>query len=166
MNSLDIILLLLFLPGLIQGLRKGFLAQGISVAGIVAGVWLAFHYYAALALRLKEHIHTGDTLLNVLAFAVILLLASLLAVVAAKLLTKLVQMATLGWLNRLLGMFFALLTTALTLGLSAVLFDRLNQRFALVSSPILTDSLMYAWLKDLGYTVYPYLQQIVPLTTA
>ena len=41
MNVLDIIILLLFLPGIIRGLTKGLIEQAVSLAGIVASVWAA-----------------------------------------------------------------------------------------------------------------------------
>ena len=45
MNVLDIIILLLFLPGIIRGLTKGLIEQAVSLAGIVASVWAAYKYY-------------------------------------------------------------------------------------------------------------------------
>ena len=41
MNTLDIILLILFIPGVIRGLTKGFLEQAVSLAGIFISVYLA-----------------------------------------------------------------------------------------------------------------------------
>ena len=41
MNTLDIVILLLFIPGIIRGITKGFLEQAISLAGIVLSVYRA-----------------------------------------------------------------------------------------------------------------------------
>ena len=44
MNTLDIILLILFIPGLIRGMSKGFIEQAVSLVGIVLSVYLAFRF--------------------------------------------------------------------------------------------------------------------------
>ena len=44
MNTLDIVILLLFIPGIIRGLSKGFLEQAISLAGVVLSVYLAYRF--------------------------------------------------------------------------------------------------------------------------
>ena len=56
MNVLDIVILLLFVPGIIRGLTKGFIEQAVTLAGIVAAVWMAYHYWAAVSEKLKTWI--------------------------------------------------------------------------------------------------------------
>ena len=43
MNTLDIILILLFVPGIIRGLSKGFLEQAVAIVGMAISIlFLAF----------------------------------------------------------------------------------------------------------------------------
>lgn len=164
MNLLDIILVILFVPGIIRGLRKGILEQGISLVGIVLGVWLAFRFHDKLAARLQPLMSSAsETVIQVVSFAGILVAVILVVLIIASLLTRLAEMATLGWLNRVLGMVFAIATTALVLGILIILFDTVNTKFELVTSPILSESLLYGPLKDLGYFAFPFLKQIFTL---
>ena len=103
----------------------------------------------------------SETLLNVVSFALILIGVSVLALLLAKLLTKVIEMMMLGWLNRLLGALMACLTTLIVLGVVIVLFDTINLKFDLVHSPILDDSLLYGKIKDLAYIAFPYLKQLL-----
>jgi len=161
MNTLDIVLLILFVPGIVRGLSKGFLEQAISLAGVVASVWAAFHFSSFAAEKLKEYITVSETVLNVISFVVVLVVVLLVVMLVAKLVTKVAQMASLGWLNKGLGLVFAIATTALILSILIILFDTVNLKFELVKSPVLEQSVLYAPLKDLGYYVFPYLKQLL-----
>ena len=161
MNLLDIILLILFIPGIIQGLRKGFVEQGVTLVGIVLSVWMAFKFQAPVAARIAERWETSQTLINVGAFAAILVVVLVVVLLLAKLLTKVLENISLGWLNRVLGLCFSIATTAVVLAVLIILFDTINVKFELVKSPVLTDSLLYGPLKDFGYKVFPYLRQLI-----
>lgn len=165
MNTLDIVILLLFLPGIIRGLSKGFLEQAVSLAGIVATVWLAFHFSTLVSEKLREYITVSETVLNIAGFVVVLVGGMILVLLAAKILTGVAKMAQLGWLNRLLGFAFSLVTSALIISTLIILFDTLNIRFELVKSPVLEESILYGALKDLGYAVFPYLKQLLRLAS-
>ena len=116
MATLDIILLCCFIPGIIRGLSKGFLEQALALAGIVLSVWAAFRFSTLVCSWLKPYVNISETTLNVLSFALILIVISLLVVLVAKLLTKVAELAMLGWLDKTLGLVFALAVNALVIG--------------------------------------------------
>jgi len=160
MATLDIILLLCFLPGIIRGLSKGFLEQALALAGVVLSVWAAFHFSNLVCSWLKPYLEISETLLSVVSFALILIVTSLAALLVGKLLTKLVELALLGWLDKTLGLVFALAVNALVIGVVIILFDTLNVKFGLVKPEVLDGSVVYTGLKDLSYLVFPYLKQL------
>ena len=161
MNTLDIVILLLFIPGIIRGITKGFLEQAITLAGIVLSVYVAYHFSSYACNFIQKYITVSETVLHILGFAATLIVVILLA----KLITKAVEMASLGWLNRALGFIFSILVTALVLGLIAIVFDTLNVKFELVKTSILQDSVLYGHLKDFGYFVFPYMKQLLSLAS-
>lgn len=161
MNTLDIVILLLFIPGIIRGLSKGFLEQAISLVGVVLSVYLAYHFSDFACNIIKQYITVSETVLNVIGFAVVLVVVLLLVMLISKLVTKVAEMASLGWLNKVLGIVFALGTTALVIAILIILFDTVNVKFELVKSNILQDSVLYGHLKDFGYFVFPYLKQLL-----
>ena len=161
MNTLDIVLLLLLIPGIVRGLSRGFLEQAVSLAGVILSVYLAFRFSGAVCERLKEYITVSETLLNVIGFALVLVAVLIVVMIIAKLITRVAEMASLGWLNRVLGLVFSLTIAALILSILLILFDTVNVKFELVKGPILQESLLYGVLKDIGYFVFPYLKQLL-----
>ncbi|MBR1706401.1 MAG: CvpA family protein [Bacteroidales bacterium] len=161
MHVLDIVIAVCFIPGLVRGLSKGFLEQVLCLAGVILGVWAAFRFSGLVCTWLKPYLDISETVLNVVAFALILVAAAYGALLLAKLLTRIVEMALLGWLDRSLGLVFACLVTALVLSVVIILFDTLNVKFALVPEDTLGQSILYGPLKDLGYFVFPYLKELL-----
>ena len=158
MATLDIILLICFLPGIIRGISKGFLEQALALVGIVLSVWAAFHFSGLVATWIKPYVDFSETTVNVIAFALILVAMSLVVLLIAKLLTKVVELAMLGWVDKLLGLVLALAVNALVIGVFIVLFDTVNLKFNLVKPETLDASIVYTTLRDLSYLVFPFLK--------
>lgn len=162
MNSLDVILLVLLLPGVIRGISKGFLEQAISLLGIIVSVWAAFHFQEDICGAIQSHFpDLPETILRVSAFAIILVLVSVLALLLAKLLTRMVKMATLGWINRLLGALAALLLGVSIMSVLVIVYDSLSGGLGFGPGKLTEGSFMYKILKDFGYTLFPYLKQLI-----
>lgn len=160
MNTVDIVLLVCFVPGVIRGIVKGFMVQICSLAGFVASVWCAWKFAAIAAEYLTPYINLSPALLNTITFALILLVVSIVFVLIGKLLAKLMKVVLLGWLDKLLGMVFGILVTAAILGVLIVIFDGLDTQFHLVKGDILKDSVVYQGIKTVALTVFPYLKQL------
>ena len=158
MATLDIILLICFIPGIIRGISKGFLEQALSLAGIVVSVWAAFKFSALVCTWLKPYLSLSETTLSVVAFALILVAVCLAVLIVAKLLTKVLEMSMLGWLDKILGLVFALVVNGLLLGVFVILFDTLNLKFGFVKPEVLDGSVVYTTLRDFCYLVFPYLK--------
>lgn len=162
MNTLDIILLLLFIPGVVRGLAKGLMEQAVSLVGIVLSAWLAYRYFAQMGAWLGSFWETTETVLNIAGFAIILLLAFTVILIIAKLITKLVEMASLGWLNRVLGLALSIFVTALVLGVLILVFEALNGQFEFVKdSKLIEESVVYPILKSFVQFAFPFLKQII-----
>lgn len=160
MGTLDIILLCCFLPALYTGLTKGFVQQIISLVSLLAGAWLAIKFSDAVTQWLAPHLTMSEPFLHILSFVLIFVAAVLVLGLIGKLLNKLLSGASLGWLNRLLGLLLALLETALVLGLLAILFDSLNAQWSLVDPEVLDHSVVYGFLRDLAAKILPALKSL------
>lgn len=163
MNLLDIILLVLLIPGTIRGISKGFLEQAISLVGVVLAVYLAYHFSEPVCVWLDKYINVSETVLHVIGFAVMLLGVLMAVMIVAKLFTRVADMASLGWFNRVLGFIFSLAVSAVIISVLIILFDTVNTKFELVKTPVLNDSVLYGHLKDLGYWIFPYLKELLTL---
>ena len=160
MNVLDIIILLLFLPGIIRGLTKGLIEQAVSLAGIVASVWAAYKYYGAVAIWLDKYIDAPETAVNVMAFLLVLVAGVIVVMIIARILTGIIKMANLHWINRLLGVVLGIAVSAVIISILIILFETVNAKFEITNSPVISESLLYDTLRELGYKVFPYLKEV------
>lgn len=160
MNILDIVLLVCLIPALIQGLRKGFIAQVVAIISLVLGGWLAYKFFAVVTEWLAQWLDITGQALNIISFILIFAVVVTLLFLLGKILEASVKIILLGWLNKLLGLVFALFKYALVIGLLVILFDSINDKFSLVSRSYLDSSFMYSGLKSISYSVFPYLKSL------
>ncbi|MBQ3607760.1 MAG: CvpA family protein [Bacteroidales bacterium] len=163
MNILDIILLICFIPALVQGIRKGFIAQAISIISIIVGIWASARFADVVAGWIAQYITASEQVMKVVAFALILIVVFFLLGLIGKMLEGIFNFVLLGWLNKLLGVVFALLKTALIVGLVIMAFSSLNDTFHLVKEEVLNESVLYPPLKKIAFDVFPYIKDMLNL---
>ena len=161
MAILDIILLLCFVPAIVSGISKGFVKQVVDLVAILIAAWAAFHFSKPLAAWLGTHITLDPTVLNVISFVLIAIVAALLLNLIASLITKAMQALSLGFLNRLLGLVFAVLKVGLILGLLIMLFETLNSSLHLVKPEVTENAVVYTTLRDIANQIFPILKTFV-----
>ena len=161
MNIIDIILLIRFVPAVIQGIRKGFISQVISIISLVLGIWMSARFASLVSTWLAQWITASGQILEIVAFALILVVVFLVLGALGKLLEATIKLIMLGWLNKLLGVVFALLKTGLIVGLVIMAFSSLNATFDIVKPDVLGQSVLYTPLKDIANDVFPYLRDII-----
>lgn len=115
MSLLDItIMVVLALMGL-RGLLRGLIKEVAALTALVLGGWLAYRYHAVAATPLKPLLPTAAA--EVVAFVLLLILVGLAAHLLGNLLTGLIKLALLGWVNRLGGVALGLVEGSLILGM-------------------------------------------------
>lgn len=100
MNWLDI--LIIVVAGILGfvGLRNGIIRTAFGIAGLIGGIVLAGRYYGGLAHLISP---AGAIWATIAAYAIILLATLIVASVIGWLVARLVRIAMLGWLDRLVG---------------------------------------------------------------
>lgn len=161
MSTPDIIILICFLPAIISGIMKGFIEQAIALVSLILGAWLAFKFSTVVSGWLQPYFEVSETVLNVISFAVIMVAVVLVLFVLSKILTGVTKLVMLGWLDRLLGLVFALLKAGLLIGIAIILFDILNVKFEFVEEKVLDESVLYAPIRDIAYVIFPYLKELL-----
>lgn len=163
MNILDIIILLCLIPAIIQGIRKGFISQAISIVSIVVGIWASARFANLVTSWVSQYITASEQVLKIVAFALILVVVFVVLGLLGKLLESVLKLVMLGWVNKLLGVAFSLLKAVLILGLVIMLFNSLNSTFGFVKPEVLNESVLYQPLKSIADSVFPYIQNMLTL---
>ena len=161
MSVLDIILLVCFIPALITGISKGFIQQAAGLASVILGTWLAFKFSEKLSVLMAPGLNLDEKWLHVISFAIILIITILLLALVGKILSGVLELATLGWVNRVLGFIFAIFKAALLLGLVISIFENFNARWELVRPELLEGSPVNIALKGFALKVFPYLKSLI-----
>jgi len=161
MSTPDIIILLCFLPAIISGITKGFIEQVVALLSLILGAWLAFKFSNVVGEWLKPYFEVSETVMHVISFAVIVIAVVLVLFFIGKILTGVTKLVMLGWLDRLLGLVFAILLAGLIIGIGIILFDTVNVKFELVDEAVLEESVLYGPIRDIAYTVFPYLKELL-----
>ena len=161
MAILDIILLLCFIPAIVSGISKGFVKQVTDLVAILLAAWAAFHFSAPLSAWLGQRITLDPTVLKVISFVLIAVIAAVLLNLVSALITKALSALSLGFLNRLLGLVFSILKVALVLGLLILLFESLNSTLHLLKPEVTENAVVYGFLRDAANSIFPILKTFV-----
>lgn len=159
MNTIDILILICFIPAMVQGVTKGFIAQLTSLVSVILGAWLSFKFSNLVCEWLKPYLDIPQQILQVIAFILIMTAVIIGLYFIGKMLISVIRLAMLGWLDRCLGVLFAFLKTAVVVGIVIILFNTVNTNFHIVKESLLDQSVLYPIFKDAAYTVFPYFKE-------
>jgi membrane protein required for colicin V production len=155
---IDVLLLLFIVLAVFKGLRQGFLLAVFSAVAFIVGLAAAVKLSAALAGYLKDSVHVSTRWLPVLAFIAVFLGVVLLVRGGARLLEAAVDLAMMGWLNKLAGvLLYALVYTII---LSVLLFYAVQVH--LISGGTLSSSVTYPFIRPWGPVVIDGFGKFVP----
>ncbi len=159
MNVFDLIFLILFIPAIVKGISKGFIEQIIAIASLFLSAFLAYLFADNVGNWLNAYVEgVSKEVLYVISFVVIIVVTVLLLRLLAKLLSGLVKTISLGWLNSILGVLFALLNTALILGLLLMAFNSFNTSTLHIDTSLLDSSLIYRWISGITEALFPFIE--------
>ena len=143
MSWLDIIILLPLLIGLVRGLMKGLVIEIASIVAIVLGYIGSRLWGAMFAAWLIKQFSWPETVCMVVAYALLFIGISLLLHILARLISKLFQKVSLGWLNRLLGGIFGTLKWAIIVLTLVLCVHRLDEQFQFIQPDLKEQSIIY-----------------------
>lgn len=155
---LDIIVAILLVLALWKGIRNGFILGIFSFLAFIIGLAAAMKLSAVAADYIGQNMSVSERWLPIVAFAAVFLVVVLLVRLGARALEGVVELATLGWLNRLGGVvLFALIYLVI---FSILLFyaDRLE----LINPDTREASVSFPLLQPLGPYLIDGLGVVVP----
>lgn len=161
MNILDFIILLCFIPAVINGLKKGFIAQVMAIIALVLGAWLSYKFSTAMSGWIGQWIEGSDQLLQIISFILIFIVVVFALHLLGKAIEASIKIIMLGWLNKLLGVAFSMVKCMLIIGLLIMVFNSINETFDIVKESKLEESLLYTPIKDMTYSIFPYIKEML-----
>ena len=155
MNIFDIIIAALLLFGFVRGLMKGLFVEVASLVALVGGVYGAIHFSYFIGNFLKESVSWNEEYISLAAFAGTFVVIIVVIALLGKALTKLVNFASLGIINKILGGIFGALKIGLILSVIFIFFSKMNDTIPFIKKETLDASILYKPVKKIAPTIFP-----------
>jgi membrane protein required for colicin V production len=137
MNPLDTIILVILGFTLIRGSFRGLVKEISSIIGVLAGFYAGYTYYPGLAKTFSAWISNG-AYANIIGFLMIFCGVFLAVSIVGAVIKYLMNIAFLGWVDRIFGIFFGLFKGILIVSILVVILTA----FLPKGSPIMQESVM------------------------
>ena len=139
MNYIDIVILLFLLYGAFRGFSKGLIIEVATLAGLILGVFIAIRYSPFTEGILKDFLN----IMSYIALAVTFLLVVIAVYLLGKMLTRLVDIISLGLVNKLLGTLLGIAKYFIMVCVLLMIVDALNDKFHFISEETRENSLLF-----------------------
>jgi len=155
MNTVDIVLGIFLLYGLVRGFFSGFLTELASLVGIVAGIYGAIHFSYFAGEILSKYADWELEVLNLVSLAITFILIVLMVSLVGKMLTQIANFAALGIVNKLLGGIFGILKSAFVASVIIMFFVSSNKILEFVEPETLESSILYEPVSIIAPVILP-----------
>jgi membrane protein required for colicin V production len=161
MNSLDIAILSISALFFIRGIFRGFVFELVTVVGLILGYIISITYLSLLAGFILSFFPSfPESIVNLVSFFILFVGTNLLLRMVAKVITKTLKIAMLGWLNRLLGGLLGMLKSIIIMSILVFVVDMIPFSSTLLEQIEVQTSDLYPLLNALGPRLYTEIQQI------
>ena len=157
MNFIDIVLGILLLLAAIRGFNKGLVAEVASLAALILGIWGAIRFSHLTGDQLENLFNLQSKYMGLISFFVTFVLIVIAVHIIGNVVDKLITTLSLGFINRLAGVLFGVLKTALILSVVLIVFDEVDEYVSILPPEKKAESQIYEPLKNLVPTVFPFL---------
>jgi len=155
---IDIVFLTAIAIGAIKGIQRGFVVAIFSIVAIIIGLAAAIKLSAAAAAYAENSVNISGKWLPVISFLIVFLAVVLLVRLGAKFIQKSIQIAFLGWLDRLAGAILYVLLYCIVL--SVLMF--FTEQLELIKNETIAESKGYPWIRPIGPYVINGIGVITP----
>lgn len=158
MNYIDLILGIILIIAAFQGFRQGFIVELASLAALVLGIWGAIRFSDWTADFITDITGYHSEYLSTIAFVVTFIAIVILVHILGKVLDTTVKAVALGFLNRLAGIIFGVLKTAVILSILLLLFEPIDENVHILPTRQKAESKIYEPMKQLVPTLFPFIK--------
>lgn len=156
---IDIVLLVMLVMAVIKGLQRGIIVAVFSLIGLVVGIAAALKLSVLVAEWLKDSTNISSRWLPAISFLLVFVVVVLLIRLLANLIEASVELALLGWVNKIGGALLYMIIY--TLSYSVLLFFLVQLK--LISEKTIAESVTYSYVEPWGPVVINGIGKIIPL---
>jgi membrane protein required for colicin V production len=155
MNYIDYLVLAPILYGLYKGFTKGFILELTSLIALIVAIYGASYFSGHTFKLLKKVSQIDQDYLEMASYALTFIGIIIGINLIGKLLTYIVKIVALGFVNRLMGAIFGGVKGLLIITIILHFFNTFNSQFKLINEKQLNHSLIYKPLLEHSQKLYP-----------
>ena len=156
---IDIVLLVMLVMAVIKGLQRGIIVAVFSLIGLVVGIAAALKFSVLVAGWLDDSTNISSRWLPAISFLLVFVLVVVLIRLMANLIEASVELALLGWVNKIGGALLYMLIYTLSYSVLLFFLVQLN----LISEKTIAESVTYTYVEPWGPVVINGIGKIIPL---
>lgn len=154
MSYIDIIILLFLFYGAYRGFSRGLIVEVATLLGLVLGVYMAVRYSPYTENFLRDFFNFSSRYISYIALAVTFILVVIFVYVVGKLLTKLIDIISLGLVNKLLGTVLGVAKYFLIVCVLLLVIDALDEKFQFIGEETKQKSLLFYSFLNFAQKMY------------
>ncbi len=154
MNYIDIIILLILLFGAFRGFSKGLIIEVATLAGLVLGVFISIKYSPYTEGLLRDFLNISSRYLSYIALAITFLLVVIGIYLIGKILTRLIDIISLGLVNKLFGAVVGMAKYFLIVCVLLMIMDALDDKFHFISEETKEKSMLFYPFLNFAQRIY------------
>jgi membrane protein required for colicin V production len=155
MNWIDAIIVVILILSLVTGFINGLVKEVASLAALILGIWGAIRFSAFTAEKLYDYFDMTGHYVGIIAFlitfGIIVVIIHFIGILA----DKVVNAASLGFVNRLLGIIFGLLKSVLIMSVFFVVLNAFDVRRPFLPKETIEQSRFYNPISDIAPAIFP-----------
>lgn len=159
MNTVDITILIIALLGALQGAFKGFILSITSLLGLILGFYLSLRFAWYIELLLRQQTGSDAPFLHILAFVLCYILVIIIMYIIGKSIEKVLELASLGCLNRIAGALFGAFKGLLLVSALIYIIEIADRNNVLLKSETKESSIMYKPIAKLIPSLIPQVKK-------
>ncbi len=160
-NYVDIAILICFIPAIFVGISKGLVRQLASFIALVAGIWGGWHFSGLVSQFISKILPSlNSNTISIISFALIFIFIVIIVNYIGYLSSKLIRVVLLGWLDRLLGLFFAILKFSFIISITIYLLESLDKIYHFLPQKDISESAIYSAISSLTLYIFPFIKEL------
>ena len=155
MNYIDAIIIIILGFSLIRGFINGFVKEAASLAALILGIYGAIKFSSFTAAKLYDYFDMSGKYVGIISFVITFAIIVIIIHFIGVILDKVVEAASLGFINRLVGIIFGFLKSVLIMSVVFVVLNAIDARKPFLPKDKIEQSMFYNPISDIAPAIFP-----------
>lgn len=155
MNWIDAAIIIILILSMIMGFINGLVKEVASLAALILGIWGAIKFSTFTAAKLYDYFDMTGRYVGIIAFIITFLIIVVIIHFVGILAEKVITAASLGFINRILGIVFGVLKSVLILSVFFVILNAIDSKRSFLPKKTIEESRFYNTISDIAPAIFP-----------